>query len=159
MSTARGARGIRQVREERGVGRGGEGENARERARATGKKGAGKKAKANPAADFVDSSVEDYETIDGEASVENVDEGFGAPEREKTSAPVKRLSVPSTERPTTSEATAEEKTLTVEFDCEGYSADVIGKKGENQQVLQWKSGADVRAHPSKDSFIEIRGTG
>ena len=127
-------------------------------ARATGKKGAGKKAKANPAADFVDSSVEDYETIDGEASVENVDEGFGAPEREKTSAPVKRLSVPSTERPTTSEATAEEKTLTVEFDCGGYSADVIGKKGENQQVLQWKSGADVRAHPSKDSFIEIRGT-
>ena len=127
-------------------------------ARATGKKGAGKKAKANPAADFVDSSVEDYETIDGEASVENVDEGFCAPEREKTSAPVKRLSVPSTERPTTSEATAEEKTLTVEFDCEGYSADVIGKKGENQQVLQWKSGADVRAHPSKDSFIEIRGT-
>ena len=130
-------------------------------ARATGKKGAGKKAKANPAADFVDSSVEDYETIDGEANVENVDEGFCAPEREKTektSAPVKRLSVPSTERPTTSEATAEEKTLTVEFDCEGYSADVIGKKGENQQVLQWKSGADVRAHPSKDSFIEIRGT-
>ena len=127
-------------------------------ARATGKKGAGKKAKANPAADFVDSSVEDYETVDGEASVENVDEGFGAPEREKTSAPVKRLSVPSTERPTTSEATAEEKTLTVEFDCGGYSADVIGKKGENQQVLQWKSGAEVRAHPSKDSFIEIRGT-
>ena len=132
-------------------------------ARADVKKDAGeKKAKVhpNPVAGFVDSLVEDYETVEGDASVENVNGRCDAPDSEKetVSEPPMRLPVPATERPTTSQAAPKEETLTVEFDCGKYRTDVIGKKGESQQVLQWKSGAEVRAHPSKDTFIEIRGT-
>ena len=63
------------------------------------------------------------------------------------------------ERAKTPKSPTPEPGIWIEVDCGNAQAlvYVMGKNSDNIPVLQWKSGASLRCHPTKNAVVEIWG--